>query len=362
MKRSLPILLLLALVAVLAAGCGGSSGPKAVPGDGVAVVGNTTISKTQFNSLLAQAKKSFKAQKRAFPKAGSSQYKALQDQAIQYLIQRAEFDQKGGALGVTVTDKQVDARLKQIKKQYFGGNEKKYQQQLKAQGLNEAQVRQDIKAQLLSEGIFKKITGDVKISDSDVKAYYDSHQSQYAQPESRDVRHILVNSKKLADTIYSQLKSGGDFAALAKKYSKDPGSAAQGGKLTISRGQTVAPFDKTAFALKTGELSPPIKTQYGWHIIQAMSAVKKAKKTPLAQVKESIRQQLLQQKKNDAMSKWVDSTKKDFCKGKLSYAPGFKPLTDPCVALTSSTATATTASTAAATTATATSSTTTTTP
>ena len=178
-----------------------------------------------------------------------------------------------------------------------------------------------------------------------------------APSTSRDVKPrptrtgIFIASKKLADTIYSQLKSGGDFAALAKKYSKDPGSAAQGGKLTISRGQTVAPFDKTAFALKTGELSPPIKTQYGWHIIQAMSAVKKAKQTSLAQVKESIRQQLLQQKKNDAMSKWVDTTKKDFCKGKLAYGAGYKPLTDPCVALTSSTATATTG---AATTATAT--------
>ena len=359
MKKALPILLLVALLAVLTAGCGGSSSPKSVPAGDVAVVGDKTISKAQFDALLAQAKKSFKAQKRTFPKLGSQEYKSLQDQAVQYLIQRAEFDQRGKDLGVDVTDKQVTARLAQIKKQYFNGDDKKYRQQLKAQGLTEDQVKQDIRAQLLSEGIFKKVTSGVKVSDADVKAYYDSHKSQYGQPESRDVRHILVNSKKLADTIYSQLKSGGNFAALAKKYSKDPGSAAQGGKLTISRGQTVAPFDQKAFSLKTGELSPPIKTQYGWHIIQALSAVRKAKQTPFAKVKESIRQQLLQTKRNDAMSKWVDTTKKDFCKGKLSYGTGYKPLTDPCAALTTSTATtAATSAPAATTTATATTSTT----
>jgi parvulin-like peptidyl-prolyl isomerase len=358
MKRALPILLLVALLAVLTAGCGGSSGPKSVPAGDVAVVGDKTISKAQFDALLAQARKSFKAQKRTFPKLGSQEYKSLQDQAVQYLIQRAEFDQKGKDLGVNVTDKQVDTRLAQIKKQYFNGDDKKYRQQLKAQGLTEDQVKQDIRAQLLSEGIFKKVTSDVKVSDADVKAYYDSHKSQYGQPESRDVRHILVNSKKLADTIYSQLKSGGDFAALAKKYSKDPGSAAQGGKLTISRGQTVAPFDQKAFSLKTGELSAPVKTQYGWHIIQALSPVRKAKQTPFAKVKESIRQQLLQTKKNDAMSKWVDTTKKDFCKGKLSYGTSYKPLTDPCAALTTSTATTAATSAPAATTVTATTSTT----
>jgi parvulin-like peptidyl-prolyl isomerase len=344
MKLTFPTLILVALLAALAAGCGGSSGPKAVPSDGVAVVGSQPITKTQFDSLLAQARKSYKTQKRAFPKLGSQAYKTLQDQAIQYLVQREEFAQKAKSLGVDVTEKQADARLKQIKKQYFGGNEKRYRTQLKAQGLTEAQVRQDIKAQLLSEAIFKKITQDVKVPESEVKAYYVSHKSQYGQPESRDVRHILVNAKPLADKLYAELKNGGDFAALAKKNSKDPGSAAQGGKLTVSRGQTVPPFDKVAFSLKTGELSPPVKTQYGWHIIEALTPVKKATQTPYAKVKESIRQQLLQQRKNEAMTKWVDDTKKEYCKGKLAYGADYKPLTDPCTALTASTASGTSSS------------------
>ena len=131
----------------------------------------------------------------------------------------------------------------------------------------------------------------------------------------------------------------GDFAKLAKKYSKDPGSAAQGGKLTISKGQTVPPFDKTAFSLKTGELSQPIKTQYGYHIIQALSAVKPAKSTPLAKVQASIKQQLEQQRKNESMTKWVDDKKKQYCKSGIKYQIGYQPNPDPCATLSGSTTT-----------------------
>ena len=134
--------------------------------------------------------------------------------------------------------------------------------------------------------------------------------------------------KALADQLYAQLKSGANFATLAKKYSKDPGSASNGGKLTISKGQTVPAFDKTAFALKKGELSQPIHTQYGYHIIQALSAVKPAQTTSLSKVESSIKQQLEQQRKNDAMTKWVETKKKSYCKaghqvpGRVPAQPG----------------------------------------
>jgi parvulin-like peptidyl-prolyl isomerase len=333
----------LVLVLVLAAaGCGGSSGSRAVPAGDVALVGGEPISKAEFSQLLGQAKKTFTAQKRPFPKPGSSEYKALQDQAMSFLVQRAEFDQKAKSLGVSVSEKQVDARLAQIKKQYFGGSEAKYLAQLKQQGLSEAQVRDDIRAQLVSEGIFNKVTSSASVSQADIEAYYNAHKSQYGQPESRTVRHILVSSKPLAQRLDAQLQAdhGATFAALAKKYSKDPGSAAQGGKLTVSKGQTVPQFDKVAFSLKTGQISPPVHTQYGWHIIQALTAIKPAKQTPLKDVQQSIKQQLLQQKKNDAMTKWVNDTKKDFCSGKLDYQVGYKPLTDPCTTVTGSTPTA----------------------
>jgi len=318
--------LLLVVLGLAVAGCGGSSSESSsdVPSGAVATVNGTEISKTQFDALLAQAQQSYKSQKRTFPKAGTPEYQTLQQQALDFLVQRAEYAQKAQQLGVKVTDKQVDARLVQLKKQYFSGSEKKYKEQLKQQGLTDAQVRADLRAQLISEGIYNKVTGNVKISDSDLKAYYDQHPDQYTVKPSRAVRHILVKDKATADKLYAQLKGGADFATLAKKYSQDPGSKAQGGKLTISKGQTVPPFDKAAFSLKTNELSKPVHTQYGWHLIQPLAAVKGGKKTPFSQVEDAIRQQLLQQKKSDSMSKWTADLKTEYAK-KVTYGAGFTP-------------------------------------
>jgi parvulin-like peptidyl-prolyl isomerase len=338
--RLLPAALLLALVLV-AAGCGGGgSSSKSVPSSAVAVVGDATITKADFNTLLDGAKRTYKARKTPFPKPGTTQYKTLQDSAMQYLVQQSELEQKLKGLGLKpVSEADVDKKLTQVKKQFFGGKESTYRKQLKAQGFTEEQLKQDIRANLLSEKLYNEVTKNAKVTDADVSKYYNENKATYSQAASRDVRHILVNNKKLADTIESQLKKGGDFGKLAKKYSKDPGSAASGGKLTITKGQTVPEFDKAAFSLKKNELSKPIHTTYGWHIIQALSDVKAAKTTPLADVKETIRQSLVQKKKTDAMTKWLDGVKKDFAKS-VRYQVGYVP-----AVTATATTTATTAST-----------------
>jgi foldase protein PrsA len=324
MKISRLALLLCALVVVALAGCGGD---EDVPADAVAVVDGTDIPRTDYEALISQAKKSYKNQKREFPAAGSQEFQTLRNQAVQFLVQREQFEQEAKDMDVEVTDKQIDARLEQILKQYFGGDKKKYQAQLKQQGLTEKQVRNDIRAQIVSEKIFAQVTKDVKVTDADIESYYEKNKAQYSQPESREVRHILVKSKAKANELYTQLQNGADFAALAKKNSEDTGSKANGGKLTISKGQTVAPFDRTAFLLKKNAISKPVKTEFGYHIIQPLSDVKPAKTTPLKDVKESIRQQLQQTKKNEAMTKWVDELKQDY-KDKVSYAAGFSPPPD----------------------------------
>jgi len=323
MKRSVLITVLFAAFAGLAlVGCG--SDEKAVPSDAVAVVGDETITKDEFDQLINQAKGSYTQQKRAFPKPGSQEYQALRGQAMQFLVQRAQFEQKAGDFDIKVEDKDVDARLAQLKKQYFKGSEKKYAEQLKQQGLDEDQVKDDIRAQLIQEKIYAEVTKGVEVSDQEIEATYKKNKSQYVQPATRDVRHILVKKKALADSLYSQLQDGANFAALAKKYSQDPSSKGQGGKLTISRGQTVPPFDKAAFSMVNMAISKPVKTQYGYHIIQPLTSVKKTKTTPLKDVKEAIRQQLVQEQKQKKMTAWVDGTKKDFA-DETTYQVGYSP-------------------------------------
>ena len=162
------------------------------------------------------------------------------------------------------------------------------------------------------------------MTDKQIEDYYTKNKAQYSQPESRDVRHILVKNKAKADDIYNQLKAGGDFAALAKKFSEDTGSKANGGKLTISKGQTVAPFDKDRVHAEEERHLEAGQDRVRLPHHPAAQRHKPAKVTPLKDVKESIKQQLAQTKKNEAMTKWVDDLKKDY-EDKISYAVGFSP-------------------------------------
>jgi foldase protein PrsA len=237
----------------------------------------------------------------------------------------SELTQEAKSMGLApVTDKEVQTQIDQIKKQYANGNEKKFETLLAGQGLTIDIYRLQWRYQLLSNRISADVTKGVKVTDADVKKYYDANKANYAQAASRDVRHILVNSKKLADTIESQLKAGGNFAKLAKKYSKDTGSAVNGGKLTVQKGKTVPEFDKAAFSLKTNEISAPVHTTYGWHIIQALSAIKPAQTKPLKDEQATIRQQLVSTKKQDAMTKWLDDMKKSYSKS-VRYQAGYIP-------------------------------------
>jgi hypothetical protein len=343
------LILLCLLVLTLAACGGGGKSASKLASDDVAVVGSTHVKVPLFTDLMAQAKQSFKTNKQAFPKAGSTGYQQIKGEAVNLMVQGAERQEKANALGITVTDKQVDTRLKALKKQYFGGSDKKYQAQLKAQGLSEPLVRYDVKTQLVQEALYKKLTKDVTVSARDITAYYAQNlTSKYSTPASRDLRHILVKSKTLAASIFKQLEAGNDqtWCTLAKKYSEDPSSKDKCGKLTVTKGETVPVFDKVAFSQPTKKVHAPVfdSAQYkAYFIIEPLTPIKPAKTTPEKQVAASIKQTLLTTKKNDTMTAWVTATSKDFCSGKqVVYQVGYTPSPDPCTTLTSSTATSTT--------------------
>jgi parvulin-like peptidyl-prolyl isomerase len=372
MKQRVILIALCTAVALLAAACG-SSGPQDVSSDSVAVVGDQQVSKSEWDALIEQTRRNFQATHRKFPAPGSVELANLKANATQFLIQSSEYQQEADKLGVKVSDKDIDARLQQIKEQYYGNPagqkkatpeemEKRYQQALKQQGFTDDEVRQGIKLQLLREKVFEKVTGDVKVSDSDVKAYYDKNKKQYetpAQPESRDVRHILIGcntkakcakAKTKIDNLYAQLKaSPGKFAALAKSNSQDTSSAVNGGRLppgTAVKGRLDPAFEKVAFSIPAHKISKPVHSQFGWHIIEALGPIKAgtpAKPTPYSQVKEAIRQQLLSQDKQKEMDKWLADMKKGYCK-KIGYAAGYAPPPgqDPCKQSASTTGAATT--------------------
>jgi foldase protein PrsA len=324
------LMLPLALVAVLAAGCGGGGGNGNVPADSVATVGGTPITKSTFQSLMNVAFAKFLAQGQQPPKVGTPTYTQLRDQAVTFLVQEDELQQEGKKLGVTVSQKDVDDRLAQIKKSY---GEKKFAAALKSAHITLPEYElYSLRPTLLGEKLQNKVGQNVKVSESDAKKYYDQNKSSFTTPKTREVRHILVSTKALANQIESKLKSNpASFPTLAKKYSKDTASAQQGGKLCVAHGgtsgtcqQTVPPFDKAAFSLKTHEISQPVRSVYGWHIIQALGDVTPAHTQTFQQVKAQIQLNLAQQKKQVAWSNYLAKVKKDY-DGKVHYQSGYTP-------------------------------------
>jgi foldase protein PrsA len=317
----------------VAAGCGGGS--ESVPSDAVAVVNGVEIPRSELDKLIANAKRGYEAQNRDFPRVGTPEYVSVQNQYVKFLVQLEQYEQEGEELGVEVTEEDVDAEIQKLIKDSFGGKRANFEKALKDQGYTEADIRDTYRASVLAQKLFDAVTKDVTVPEAEILEYYRQNRTSYGTPESRDVRHILISEKKQggaevdfekskteADRLLAELRAGGDFAALARANSDDPGSKAEGGKLTISRGQTVPEFDKTSFELDVGAISGLVKTTYGYHIIEALSPVRKATSQPLDEVRPSIKATLLQEKRTDVMTEWLDELENRY---DVTYAQGFEP-------------------------------------
>jgi foldase protein PrsA len=333
--RLLLVPLCLAAVAALTAGCGG--GGNAVSAGSIATVGGTPISKASFNDLMQVGLANYVAHGQKAPKVGTPLYSQLKDSTVTYLVQEEELQQEAQKLGVSVTQKDINDRVTQIRNgPPFNGSEKKLEAALMKDHLTLSQLEQyELRPQLLGKKVYDKVTSSAKVSKADAQKYYDQNKATFTTPPTREVRHILVDSKSLANKLDAQLqKNGGaDFAKLAMKYSKDTTSAVHGGKLCVAHGgtsgvcqQTVPPFDKAAFSLKTHQISQPVHSQFGWHIIQALTPVKPAHTQSFSQAYAQIQQNLLTTKQGQVWSTWVAKLRKDF-QGKVNYQTGYAPAT-----------------------------------
>jgi parvulin-like peptidyl-prolyl isomerase len=320
-------LVLLGLLAVLVAACGGSNGKIA------AHVAGDPIPASRIDVLMDSARVTYRKNGRPFPKVGSDGYLSLRDRALGYLIVAKELEQRAAKeLGVHVTDAEIDAATKKAADRQFGGSMDKLNASIKAQGLTRAEYDEEERLALTQVAVTKKIASGATISQKDVEAYYKSHLKDFTRPRNRLVREIRVDKVELANSLYKRLKSGADFATLAKKYSKDPEVKTTGGKFTAAEGVGNAFLVKTALALRTGQIAPPFVTVHGWHIVQALSPVKPAKVFKLSQVAGTIRSTLGQQAKGNKVSNWVVETKRTYClKNEVTYEKGFKPFDDPCL-------------------------------
>ena len=299
----------------------------------VATIGNKKITKQDFLKQLGNVPVEYIAQLQP------EMIKAQSKQMINALVEAEIILQLAEKAGIKSTKEMVmaefDKKINSLPKEQRDMIEK----QLKLQNKTLNDIKQEmvkdpntIRFSAIQKYIEEKIRPTVKVSDADIEKFYRENQNQFKTPEMVNASHILISTmpdpnaakkpdaaaqakkdqeaKAKAEKILAQLKQGADFGALAAKESACDSKKNQGNLGDFQRGQMVPEFEKAAFALtKPGELSPVVKTQFGYHIIK-LNSKKPASVVPLAQVKEAIRANLANNGIRKALEAQIAQAKK----------------------------------------------------
>jgi peptidyl-prolyl cis-trans isomerase C len=240
--------------------------------------------------------------------------------ALEQLITYNVLMQEAKSRNVTVSDAEVDARLKQMRGQF--PTEAEFAKAVEARGMSLDQMKIDTKRDLeIKKMMDEEVAQAGPATEIEAKAFYDKNPDKFTQGEAVRASHILImvdqkaddatrkKAREKIDGVLKQARSGQDFAALAKEHSQD-GSAAQGGDLNFfPRKQMVPQFETAAFALQAGQISDVVETQFGYHIIKVTDR-RAATTVPFTQVSAKIVEFLTGQKKQDRATAFIEQTKK----------------------------------------------------
>lgn len=205
-------------------------------------------------------------------------YNSMKDIAGDQLLQQVVVEQILNDK-YKVTDEEIEKELKGVKEQYG----ESYEAVLAQSNLTEETLKTNIRFTLLQEKALK----DVEVTDEEIEKYYNQASQEL------NARHILVEDEETAKEIKAKLDAGEDFAKLAKEFSTDPGSGAQGGDLGwFTVGTMVPEFNDAAYALEIDEISEPVQSEHGFHIIQVTEKRDVKDYGKLEDKKEEIRESI----------------------------------------------------------------------
>jgi len=295
----------LVLVAFAAAGCS-KSGPASA--DVIARVNGVDILKATIDKQIAQMKvqspKTFESTQGV---QIEQQYRA---QLLDNLIRQELVNEAAKSLGVTVTTKQVDDYVTGLEQQY--GSKAALETAMKTAGIDATALREQITNSLLTDAVSSKVaTGGAAPTATQIKAYYNANKSQFGTPAQVHAEHILLatKDKALAQTVLAKVKAGGNFSALAKQYSTDPGTKDNGGDLGWAAPSAyVTEFADAVDSMKVGDVKL-VQSQFGWHIVKLLGR-RAATQQTLQQATAAVTQTLQQNARSDAFAQYLAGLRK----------------------------------------------------
>jgi len=291
----------LALTAFGAFGCTSDKGVAARV-DGVAI--KLSDIDSQFATMKKQSPTTFQGAE------GATREQDYRARILDSLVQIQLIKAASAKAGITVSDAQINTQMKTLETQY--GGKTGLDSAMKQAGVSSDQLKENLRSRMLVDALAKKVAPVPAVTDAQIADFYAKNKSMFADQAQVHARHILFTTadKATADKVLAQLKAGGDFAALAKQYSKDPGSAAKGGDLGWAAPSTyVQPFADAVTAMAKNEIRL-VQSTFGWHIIQLLDS-KPASDKSLDQVKDQVKQLLQQQEQSKSFQTYLDKLKKD---------------------------------------------------
>ena len=298
--------------------------------DPVAIVDGDKISKAQLDEAFDKAVQmtGIKASDLT-PEQKLEGYRQILDEMItEKLVNKA-------AAGVTVPQADIDAQIAKIKAQF--PSEEDFSKQLTQVGQTPEQLSETIKKMLQQQRwLESQLAGKAEVTEEEAKKFYEENKTEFTQPETVKASHILfrVNKEDSEDVVNQKLKAaqgaearakkGEDFTALAKELSEEPGAKESGGDLGFfPKDRMVPEFAEVAFKEKVGEISDPVRTQFGWHVIK-VTEKKPAGTLPYDEVKSQLMTYLKSKKQEEAAQEVLKSLR-DSAKIENTLPPPVSP-------------------------------------
>ena len=285
----------------------------------IAMVGDEKITKDDLDKVMKQYDAKLKQQygnNYATNDKIKDQITKVKQQQLNSMVIEKILLQKATQLKLKPTDddinKQIADQITQIKSLYSAKGQ--YESALQQNGLTEDEFKESIKKSIIEKAIQENMVKDVTVTDDEVQTYYDKNKDTiFTAGAGATVAHILVADEAKAKSLKAKLDAGADFATLAKENSTDPGSKDKGGNLGFVPYNTtklITEFVNGFKNLKEGEVSEPVKSQYGYHLIKA-TGLKSAEVIPFDEVKDKIKGALLQQKQGTTFNSKIEEWKTD---------------------------------------------------